>query len=144
MDDIMAEMPEASAVSLEAEVTFHAPEMPGAMARTVEIVNPAQIELPRLTAESPALQAVARPMGNGAVSNDGIGADKEPDASNPEDEKPADAELAAPRAAAAAKPKANLQRPNIFVPGPAPDDPGPRPPEADEVSTPLSRFRRPT
>ncbi len=40
--------------------------------------------------------------------------------------------------------KADTRKPKIFVPGPAPDDPGPRPPEGDEVSTPLSRFRRPS
>jgi HemY protein len=50
---------------------------------------------------------------------------------------------AVPKAAAgAAKPE--IRKPKIFVPGPAPDDPGPRLPENEEDSTPLSRFRRPS
>lgn len=40
--------------------------------------------------------------------------------------------------------KARPREPKIFVSGPAPDDPGPRAPEGDDLSTPLSRFRRPS
>ena len=39
--------------------------------------------------------------------------------------------------------KPEIRKPKIFVPGPAPDDPGPRLPDGDEPGTPLSRFRRP-
>jgi HemY protein len=42
------------------------------------------------------------------------------------------------------QPKAEARKPKIFVPGPAPDDPGPRRSDNDEESTLLSRFRRPT
>jgi HemY protein len=48
-----------------------------------------------------------------------------------------------PRAGVAA-PKSEIRKPKIFVPGPAPDDPGPRLPESEETGTPLSRFRRPS
>ncbi len=41
-------------------------------------------------------------------------------------------------------PKPEIRKPKIFVPGPAPDDPGPRLPESEEAETPLSRFRRPS
>jgi HemY protein len=40
--------------------------------------------------------------------------------------------------------KAEARKPKIFVPGPAPDDPGPRRSDNDEESTVLGRFRRPT
>ncbi len=43
----------------------------------------------------------------------------------------------------AATGEADDRKPKIFVPGPAPDDPGTKIAEAEEVSTPLSRFRRP-
>ena len=39
--------------------------------------------------------------------------------------------------------KPENRKPKIFVPGPAPDDPGPRLPDGDEPGTPLSRFRLP-
>jgi hypothetical protein len=48
-----------------------------------------------------------------------------------------------PRTGVAA-PKSEIRKPKIFVPGPAPDDPGPRLPESEETGTPLSRFRRPS
>jgi HemY protein len=40
--------------------------------------------------------------------------------------------------------KQESRKPTIFVPGPAPDDPGPRFPDGDDGSTPLSRFRGPS
>ena len=46
--------------------------------------------------------------------------------------------------AAAGTAKPEIRKPKIFVPGPAPDDPGPRLPESEDASTPLSRFRRPS
>jgi HemY protein len=144
MDDILAEVPEAGAISFEPEATFHAPQMPGAGGITGEIAGPAQANLPRLASDSAVLVPEVQVLRNGAASMDDSSTDNEPGAAKPEEEKPADAGLDAPKAGAAGKPKANLRRPNIFVPGPAPDDPGPRPPEADEASTPLSRFRRPT
>ncbi len=50
---------------------------------------------------------------------------------------------ASPKAGAgAAKPE--VRKPKIFVPGPAPDDPGPRLSENEEDGTPLSRFRGPS
>ena len=55
---------------------------------------------------------------------------------------PASAIQIVPKAGAGAL-KPEIRKPNIFVPGPAPDDPGPRLPENDEAGTPLSRFRRP-
>ncbi len=40
--------------------------------------------------------------------------------------------------------KAEARKPKIFVPGPAPDDPGPRRSNGEEETTPFSRFRRST
>jgi HemY protein len=134
MDDILAEMPEADAISIEADVTFHAPETLGAGAKKAEITGPVQANFPRLASESPILQPERQALVHGAAPIDDSATDKQPPAAKPEEEKLAEA----------GKPKADLRRPNIFVPGPAPDDPGPRHLEADEVSTPLSRFRRPT
>lgn len=48
------------------------------------------------------------------------------------------------KAAVPAKLKPESRKPKIFIPGPAPDDPGPRAPEGEDDSTILSRFRRPT
>jgi hypothetical protein len=59
--------------------------------------------------------------------------------------KPAAPEKAStPKTSLGEQSKAEARKPKIFVPGPAPDDPGPRRPENDEESTLLSRFRRPT
>jgi HemY protein len=137
-DDIMSEVPETEAIPAEANATFHSPETPGAKALDREIIAPAN--LPQLSSESPVLQLEGQEfVSAGAVADDG-GADKSP--AKLEEEKPVQVGPAAPKAEAG-KPKPALRRPNIFVPGPAPDDPGPRSSEADEVSTPLSRFRRP-
>jgi HemY protein len=143
-DDILAELPEAGADSIEADATFHAPEAPGAEAMKGETAGPAPLSLPRLPSESSVLQSKTQALGDGAASNADSSADKEPSAANPEEEKPAEAGPAAPKAGAAGLPRPGMRTPNIFVPGPAPDDPGPRPPEAEDGSTPLSRFRRPT
>jgi HemY protein len=138
-DDIMAEIPEAEAVPDEAEATFHSPETPGARAVDREIAAPANLR--QLPPESSILQIEGREHGNAGSVNDDTIADKRP--AKPEGEKPAQTKPLAPKAGEAGKPKPPMSRPNIFVPGPAPDDPGPRSSEADEVSTPLSRFRRP-
>src|SRR5262249_36291632 len=114
----------------------------GAMNR--EIAAPARADLPRLPSESSVSQPKGHELENaGAFSEDSV-TDKHPGPAKPEEEKPAEAELAAPKTEASSSPKAGMRRPNIFGPGPAPDDPGPRPSETDDVSTLLSRFRRPS
>jgi hypothetical protein len=45
---------------------------------------------------------------------------------------------------ALAQPVRPARLPNIFIPGPAPDDPGPREADPDELSTPLTRYRQPS
>lgn len=45
---------------------------------------------------------------------------------------------------ALAQPSRQARLPNIFIPGPAPDDPGPREADPDELSTPLTRYRQPS
>jgi hypothetical protein len=141
-DDILAEVPEAGAASIEAEATFHAPE-PGAEAMKGEITGPAQAGLPQISSDSPVLRAEGQGLGTTTASSDDIGTKKDPHPAGPDEEKPAATGLAATKAGAPGTLKASMRRPNIFVPGPAPDDPGPRPPEAEEGSTPLTRFRRP-
>ncbi len=143
-DDIMADLPEAGAVSTGADATFHSSEAPDAGVVHREIAVPARANMPPLSSGLPVLQPEGQETGSARLLSDGSGMDKEPRAANPEGEKSLEEGLAAPKAGAANKPKAGARRPNIFVPGPAPDDPGPRPSEADEASTPLSRFRRPT
>lgn len=49
-----------------------------------------------------------------------------------------------PRIGLTGKMKQEGRKPTIFVPGPAPDDPGPRSPDGEDGSTPLSRFRGPS
>jgi HemY protein len=46
-------------------------------------------------------------------------------------------------APAVGKPKPDRSSPAIFIPGPAPDDPGPRSSEIEDASTLLTRYRRP-
>jgi HemY protein len=43
---------------------------------------------------------------------------------------------------AVAAPKQEVRKPKMFVPGPAPDDPGPKSADDDELGLPLNRFRR--
>jgi HemY protein len=143
-DDIMAEVPEAGAASIEADATFRAPEAPSAGAADREIAAPARVDLPRLPSESSVSQPEEQALENARALSEDSGTDKHLGPAKPEEEKPAEAGLAAPKMGASSKPKAGARRPNIFVPGPAPDDPGPRPSETDEGGTLLSRFRRPT
>jgi len=42
------------------------------------------------------------------------------------------------------KVRPEIRKPNIFIPDRPPDDPGPRRNDGDDLSTPLSRFRRPS
>jgi HemY protein len=142
-DDILAELPEAGPASVEAEATFHAPETAGAAMKR-EIAGPAQPGLPRISSEAPVVQAEVQGPENARAPQDARTADKEPHPVKTEEEKPSGGGPAAPKAGAAGQPKVPVRRPNIFVPGPAPDDPGPRPAESEDGSTPLSRFRRPT
>src|SRR5215469_5889295 len=138
-DDIMAEVPEAGAASIEAEATFHGPEALGAGATDREILVPARTELQRLPSETSVLRPEGQEPESAKTLSNGGSTDEELQATKPEGEKPAGMEPAAPKAGDAPKPKAGVRKPNIFVPGPAPDDPGPRPSEAEEASTPLSR-----
>ena len=64
-------------------------------------------------------------------------------ASSPKEPAPAPAIQIVPKAGIGTL-KPEIRKPKIFVPGPAPDDPGPRLPDGDEPGTPLSRFRRPS
>jgi HemY protein len=139
MDDILAEVPEAGTASIEAEATFYVPEVLPAEVVKGEIAGSGQANLPQFSADTPA--AEKRGLKNGPVASEGGSTNKE--VPSPEEEKAAGTGAASPKAGTAVTPKAGMRRPNIFVPGPAPDDPGPRPSDADEGSTPLSRFRRP-
>jgi HemY protein len=69
----------------------------------------------------------------------------EPDRKEP---KPAEAAVIAASireipAEAAGKQRTEKPKPNIFTPGPAPDDPGPRSRDNEDIGTPLTRFRQP-
>ena len=81
-----------------------------------------------------------------SLAPDGGLGDQEPDRKGQKPEGGIEPAISSREATAAAggKPRAEKPKPNIFTPGPAPDDPGPRPRESEEVSTPLTRFRRPS
>lgn len=70
----------------------------------------------------------------------------EPGPERPQDEPPAPAISQQPTlgdAASAAKGKGKQPSPKIFIPARPPDDPGPETVDADEIETPLTRFRMP-
>jgi HemY protein len=141
-DEIMAEMSALDVAAIEAEAIPAAPPAPAQADEGQEIVLPAKATVQLLPPEAPAV-----PAGSQA----GRAETEASDRSGKEDKKPQDAELApgdvvrmVSNAASAGKPKPAIRKPNIFVPGPAPDDPGPRSSDSDELTTPLSRFRRPS
>jgi len=140
-DDIMAEMSALDVAAIEAEPIPAAPA-PGIVDEGPEILPPAKANAQLLPPEGPAVLA---------GSQAGRGETQASDRSGKEEKKLQDAELApgdvvrmVPNAASAGKSKPAIRKPNIFVPGPAPDDPGPRSPDSDELTTPLTRFRRPS
>ncbi|MGO9172180.1 MAG: heme biosynthesis protein HemY [Rhodomicrobium sp.] len=141
-DEIMAEMSALDVAAIEAEAIPAAPPAPAQADERQEIVLPAKANVQLLPPEAAAVPA---------RSQAGRAETEASDESSKEEKKPQDAELApgdvvrmVPNAASAGKPKPAIRKPNIFVPGPAPDDPGPKSSDSDELTTPLSRFRRPS
>jgi HemY protein len=116
--------PEAGAVSAPAPAQAAAP----ARAMTeAEIIPPAKVVQAQRVETVPArVETPAQPgdAGNTKGGNSSAG------------------QAVAKTGAGALKPE--VRKPNIFVPGPAPDDPGPRLADIDELETPVSRFRRPS
>ena len=141
-EEIMAEMSALDVPAVEAVTAPPAP--PPSPAETVkpEIVTLPKASVQLLPPEEPVAQpdepskaAKASSNGNGgkngrSARTDGFGGEAAP--------------AQQPKSASAAKPQADARKLNIFVPGPAPDDPGPHAGENDELPTPLSRFRRPS
>ena len=141
-EEIMAEMSALDVPATEAKAVPAAPPPSPAETVEAEIVTPPEAsvqllppEAPAAPADEPAKAAKAAPAGNGGKNGksaciDGFGGEAAP--------------ATQPKSASAAKPQADVRKLNIFVPGPAPDDPGPQSGENEELSTPLSRFRRPS
>ncbi|MFY9641803.1 MAG: heme biosynthesis HemY N-terminal domain-containing protein [Rhodomicrobium sp.] len=135
--DTMAALPEFDA-AIEAEAISVAPVEASAQSAEPEIIAPPKVNAQALPRETPLVRIEAQK-----------GPEKE-DSEGREGTTPAGEAAAAPRMQIVPKPvsagKASSEprKPKIFVPGPAPDDPGPRSTESEEASTPLSRFRRPS
>lgn len=138
--DGMAELPELDAAAVEAQAVPPAPAEEPAAAAEPEILPPAKANAHLLPPETKTAQSQS---GNEAAAVDDIES-KEDLNSQGDEAAPASAITKFPKPFAGAKPKPETRQPNIFVPGPAPDDPGPRPPESEDFSNPLTRFRRPS
>jgi HemY protein len=158
--DIMAEMSALDVAAIEAEPARDGSAASPAARETAEIVPSGNAEPALSAAETrsappaganqasgstqalvPAPKAGLRVVTAGGLSDAGE-AEVKPQGADPEaEEVPA---RIVPMAGTGGKQKPENRKPKIFVPGPAPDDPGPRASDADEVSTPLSRFRRPS
>ncbi len=122
-----AALPELDALAPEAEAVSAPVTAPARGAGPAEIIPPAKaVQTQRPEAGPARAEMPARPAETGIAKGGN-----------------ASAIQIVPKAGAAAL-KPEVRKPNIFVPGPAPDDPGPRLADGDEQDTPLSRFRRPT
>ena len=130
------DVPAADAAPVSASVAVSAP-----VATEAEIIPPAKANVQGFRNQGGLARLEAQPDFAGAGDEGereerqrGAGSGSEDGASTIRNETKA--------VAGTAKPE--IRKPRIFVPGPAPDDPGPRLPENEEAGTPLSRFRRPS
>ncbi len=142
-DSLAAELPEAETAAIEAEaIPQTSPSNIAAEAREIAVV--AQ-NLPPVVPQATFVEPEARehPHTAAPAGDDGSGKTKEPQPAALEADRTSNVVLHVPRTVPVSRPKGDIRRPNIFVPGPAPDDPGPRSAEPEELGTPLSRFRRP-
>ncbi len=139
--DTMAALPELDA-AIEAEAISSAPAEASAQAAEPEIIAPARTNahsFPRDT-QLAKLEAQKDP-----AKAEVEGGSEDSEGTEPEGKAAAPSRIQiVPKAANAGKSAPETRKPKIFVPGPAPDDPGPRSTEGEEVSTPLTRFRRPS
>ena len=104
----------------------------------------AQIEAGGAQGRGPAAKAELRIVAAG-ISDEGGKEELKPQGAGLEGEAAPAGAMRLPAAAGSlGKQKPEIRKPKIFVPGPAPDDPGPRPAEGEELTTPLTRFRRPS
>ena len=139
--DGLAGLPELDAPVAEVGPVPAGPAGPAAGAAEPEIIPPAKVNAPELRSEAgPArLDAQLSPAG----AEDEKGGEDRRRAGPGSGAAGASTIQIVPRAGPGA-PKPEIRKPKIFVPGPAPDDPGPRLPESEETGTLLSRFRRPS
>ncbi len=107
-----------------------------------EIIPPAKANAQSLRSDASPVRLEAQP-GSPPGAADARAGEERPRGANSGGGAASSAIQAVPKAAGGT-PKPEIRKPKIFVPGPAPDDPGPRLPEGEEDSTPLSRFRRPS
>ncbi|MGO9544100.1 MAG: heme biosynthesis protein HemY [Rhodomicrobium sp.] len=142
--DAGASLPELEDGSIEADAIPAAPAASAPAAAEPQVIAPVKANAQLLPPEARA----GEPGGRQQLARADI------DGEGPEERQPRgtaiDAETVAATVpialgdGAAGKGKPEIRKPKIFVPGPAPDDPGPLSPEGEEPGTPLSRFRRPS
>ncbi len=137
--DTMGALPEFDA-AIEAEAISAAPVEASAERAEPEIIAPVKANAHPLPRETPLVRLEAQ---NGPAKAENDEGSEGREGTEPAGEAAARIQIVS-RALSADKPLPETRKPKIFVPGPAPDDPGPRSTEGEEVSTPLSRFRRPS
>ena len=140
--DGLAGLPELDAPVAEVGPVPAGPAGSAAGAAEPEIISPAKVNARDLRSEAGPARLDAQPAPAGAEDETG-GEDWRRTAGPGSGAAGPSTIQIVPRAAPGA-PKPEVRKPKIFVPGPAPDDPGPRLPESEESSTLLSRFRRPS
>ncbi|MGO9485695.1 MAG: heme biosynthesis HemY N-terminal domain-containing protein [Rhodomicrobium sp.] len=141
--DGMAGLPELDSPAAESQPASpgSAPSAPGAT--EAEIIPPMQANAQTLPREASPARIEARPEAGDAVDEKDAEEKKQRGACSGSGAAPANAiQIVANAGAGTSRPE--IRKPQIFVPGRAPDDPGPREPDSDELSTPLSRFRSPS
>ena len=164
-DDLFSEMPAMEAPAIEAEIDALSASASARSAsvkdivgsevddgearsnfrgRATESVDSGTLDAePKVEKPAPApAEAVVAMITN---ANKGAGAETGAKTSLEPREEPASAaasEAAKPSSTAYAETlKPEIRKPKIFVPGPAPDDPGPRTIDNEDAGTPLTRFR---
>ena len=137
--DSMAGLPELDAPSSEAGPGSAGPAGSAPGATVPEIIPPAKPARPETNLARLEVQPAPTEVGD----EKGEAEESRRSASFPGEPAPAPAIQIVPKAGIGTL-KPEIRKPKIFVPGPAPDDPGPRLPDGDEPGTPLSRFRRPS
>jgi HemY protein len=167
-EDLIAEMSALEVAAIEAngipdatpapESSAHgssAMVAPGAKVRVIEheeqgagLSDPVKVSGSEKQTAAPAVAAANQNAANGQGAGRGQDAGMEERGSR-EDERRNPQSLAlevqsVPKIGLSGKLKQEGRKPTIFVPGPAPDDPGPRLPDGEDGSTPLSRFRGPS
>jgi uncharacterized membrane-anchored protein len=139
--DGLAGLPELDAPVAEVGPVPASPAGPAAGAAEPEIIPPAKANARELRSEAgPARDAQLSPAGAG----DEKGEEERRRGAGPGSGAAGASTIQIVPRAGPGTPKPEVRKPKIFVPGPAPDDPGPRLPESEETSTLLSRFRRPS